>query len=84
MFRHARDIRESPADARTRLAGALEAEMQNDPTLDELLDEPIVRMLMASDRVSAWDIRRLMDEARRRAAWKNPPRSPEPCRVAAR
>jgi hypothetical protein len=84
MFRHARDIRESPAGARTRLAGALEAEMQNDPTLDELLDEPIVRMMMASDRVCARDIRRLMDEARRRAAWKNPPRSPEPCRVAAR
>lgn len=60
--------------------------MQNDPTLDELLDEPIVRMLMASDRVSARDIRKLMDEAQRRdrAAWSNPPRSPEPCRVNAR
>lgn len=58
--------------------------MQNDPTLDELLDEPIVRMMMASDRVSAREIRRLMDEARRRAAWINPPRSPEPCRVDAR
>ena len=40
--------------------------MQNDPTLDELLDEPIVRMLMTSDSVSAGEIRRLMDEARRR------------------
>ncbi len=58
--------------------------MQNDPTLDELLDEPIVRMLMASDRVNARDVRRLMDEAKRRAAWTYPPRSPEPCRVGAR
>jgi hypothetical protein len=60
--------------------------MQNDPTLEELLDEPIVRMLMASDRVDARHVRRLMDEARRRdrAAWNNPPRSPEPLRVVAR
>jgi hypothetical protein len=40
--------------------------MQNDPTLEDLLAEPIVRMLMASDRVSAHEVRRLMDEARRR------------------
>ena len=84
MFRHGPDIRESSAGSRTEPAGAPEAEMQSDPTLDELLDEPIVRMLMASDRVSARDVRRLMDEARRRAAWTNPPRSPEPCRIAAR
>ncbi|MFN3550069.1 MAG: hypothetical protein ACK4U0_21505 [Mesorhizobium sp.] len=60
--------------------------MQNDPTLDELLDEPIVRMLMASDGVSAREVRKLMAEAQRRdrAAWAHPPRSPDTVRVNAR
>ena len=86
MFRHASDIRGSSGAFTTHPAGATEAEMQSDPTLDELLDEPIVRMLMESDRVSARELRKLMDEAqrRRRAAWAHPPRSPEPCRVNAR
>ncbi len=60
--------------------------MRNEPTLDELLDEPIVRMLMASDRVEARHVRRLMNEAqhRDRAAWTNPWRSPEPSRIDVR
>lgn len=31
-----------------------------EPTLDELLSEPIIRQIMASDGVKAEDIRRLM------------------------
>jgi hypothetical protein len=60
--------------------------MQNDPTLDELLAEPIVRMLMASDRVSAREVRRLMEDARRRPcnAWTALPPVQEPRRAGMR
>lgn len=53
-------------DYEARRGGPLEAEMQHDPTLDELLDEPIIRLLMASHGVTAAEIRRLMDDARKR------------------
>ncbi len=34
-----------------------------EPTLDELLTEPIIRLVMASDGVKADDIRKVMSEA---------------------
>jgi hypothetical protein len=37
-----------------------------EPALDELLAEPIVQLLMSSDRVSPADIERTLDAARRR------------------
>lgn len=40
--------------------------MTCDPTIDELLSEPIIRKLMARDGVRAEEIRSLLDEARGR------------------
>ena len=37
---------------------------QREATLDELLSEPIIRKVMARDRVQASDIRRLMRQAK--------------------
>ena len=39
---------------------------QNEITLDELLDEPIIKSVMARDGVLGSDIRRLMERARQR------------------
>ena len=38
-----------------------------EPTLDELLSEPAVRMLMAADRITEAVLRRLASEVRERA-----------------
>jgi hypothetical protein len=38
-----------------------------EPTLDELLSEPMIRKVMAADRYSADDIRLLLSEASARA-----------------
>ena len=38
-----------------------------EPTLDELLNEPMIRKVMAADRYSADDIRLLLTEASTRA-----------------
>ena len=35
----------------------------NSPTLDQLLDEPIVRLMMAADRVDERDLRALIARA---------------------
>ncbi|APH71918.1 hypothetical protein [Aquibium oceanicum] len=41
--------------------------MHCNTTIDELLSEPIIRKLMASDGIKAEDIRSLLDEAKARA-----------------
>jgi hypothetical protein len=42
------------------------AKMQHEPTLDDLLNEPIVRLVMKADGVTEADLRVLVAELRRR------------------
>jgi hypothetical protein len=47
-------------------AGIQEARMTEGTTLDELLDDPIIQLVMASDHVEAGEVRELFDRARYR------------------
>lgn len=40
--------------------------MTEGTTLDELLDDPIIKLVMASDKVEADEVRKLFDRARYR------------------
>ena len=56
---------------------------KREPTLDELLNEPIIRKVMAADGYSAEDIRLLMRQANARAdAGGHQPRPPTGARIA--
>jgi hypothetical protein len=39
-----------------------------EPPLDEMLDDPVVQLIMQADRVPPADVRRLLETAQRRAA----------------
>ncbi len=56
--------------------------MHCDPTIDELLGEPIIRTLMARDGVRAEEIRVLMDRAQARAETTSRSGAAIPPRVA--
>lgn len=45
-----------------------------EPTLDELLTEPMIRQVMASDRVDSAEIRALMSRVHSRQFWVERPR----------
>ncbi|CAN7685438.1 hypothetical protein LJR231_005558 [Phyllobacterium sp. LjRoot231] len=45
-----------------------------EPTLDELLTEPMIRQVMASDGVDSAEIRALMSGMRSRQSWIKQPR----------
>ena len=56
---------------------------QREPTLDELLNEPMIRKVMAADGYSAEDIRLLMRQANARAdAGGHQPRPATSARIA--
>jgi len=42
------------------------AKIQREPILEDLLDEPIVHLVMKADGVSATDLRRLLEEVKQR------------------
>ncbi len=50
-----------------------------EPTLDDMLNDPIVRALMQRDQVTAAEIRQIMAAARTRDGGGGPGRPGEPC-----